>query len=313
MEVTVINRGSAPVKKGAVSLGYHWYYADGLESQWEPGLTVPLPKDLEPGASVKLSVPVRMPDRDGVFILGFDALLNPNVYLSTQMVTAPGDLGLVPVRVVGGRLAFANLEPFYNVDAVSTEANPADGDFDGKGNSLPAESFPPDAVGITAFFNPDPEKDKNGKDLPPYPSGLFSDLSRSARLVSFRFGSDRDGAKNAIACKGQTIPLPAGRDATLHVAAAATGGEARPLTVTVRYKDGTEGKVTARVGDWQRPPDKVDPVATRAFRVRSKDGDRPGFVYVRHVILPLDIRKEVVSVTLPNDEAIKVFAVTLEK
>lgn len=313
MEVTVVNRGTQRWKKGTVSVGYHWYYADGLESEWMPPLTVPLSKDLDPGQSLKVSVPVRMPDREGVFILGFDVLQAPDIFLSTLPVTANGDLGLVPVRVVGGRLAFANLESFFNLDAVSSEGNPGDGDLDGKGFTLPAESFPPDAVGITAYFNPDSDNGKGAKDAPPYPSGLFSDMSRSARLVSFRYGSDRDGAKNAIACKGQTIPLPTGRFATLHLAVTATGGEARPLTVTVKYKDGTEGKTTVTVGDWLRPQEKVDPIAVRAFRRRSKDGDTPGFVLVRHAIVPVDIKKEIVSITLPNDELLKVFAITLEK
>lgn len=312
MEVTVVNRSATKWAKGAYAVGCHWYYPDGIEYQWQPPITTALPKDLGPGEAIKVPVTVRVPDRDGAYVLSFDIIRNPDTFLSSQAVTRVGDTGLIPVRITGGRLTFIDLTRLFNVDAVSTEANPKDGDFDGQGNTFPAESFPPDDYGIAAFFSVGKEG-KPEKITPVYPSGFYADFSHSARLVSFRYGLEADGAKNAVACQGQKIPIPSGKFVSLHLAAAATGGEDRPLTVVLRYKDNTEKSVTVTVADWTRAQGEADPIAVRAFRKRGKDGDTATMVSVRHLIVPVDITKELVSVTLPQDDKIKVFGMTLEK
>ncbi|GAB4460833.1 MAG: hypothetical protein OHK0029_25350 [Armatimonadaceae bacterium] len=310
--VTVTNRSSAPWEKEAVSVGYHWYYPDGIEYEWNPNLTAPLPRTVKPGESVKVNVPVRAPDRDGEYILAFDILRNPDVYLSTLPVTRSGDLALLPVRVNGGRLSFVDLTKVYSLDAIATEQNPGDGNLDGNGSSLPAESFPPDNFGIAAYFSVT-EDGKPASDTPVYPSGHFSNVSKAARMVSFRYGSDADGAKNAVPCNGQTVDVPKGKFATLHLAATATGGEDRKLTLTLRYKDGSTSSAEVMVGDWNRAPGPNEAVAIRTFRKRTKDGDTTAFAGVRHLIVPVDITREIVSVTLPQDEKLKIFAMTLEK
>lgn len=259
-------------------------------------------------------VTVRCPDRDGEYVLAFDVLKEPDTYLSTHPVTRTGDIAVVPMRVVGGRLAFVDLSKLFDTDGVATEQNPGDGDLDGKGFSLPAESFPPDKYGIAAFF----ATDKDGKpvksgEAPAYPSGHFSEGSPTARLTSFRYGMDGDKQNNAVACNGQVIPLPKGKFSGLHFAAAATGGQDRPLSLVIRYKDGTVKRVTPTVGDWSRLPGEADPVAIRTNRKRHKDGDKGSVTIVRHIIVALDVSKEILSVKLPEDKDIKVFAITLEK
>jgi hypothetical protein len=312
IEVTVTNRSQNVWTKDAYSVGYHWYYPDGVEFQWQPAVSTNLPRNLEPGKSVKMAVTVRAPDRDGEYILAFDILRNPDTFLSTLPVTRNGDMGLVPVRVVGGRLTFVELDRYFNADGVANEANPGDGDLDGQGFTLPAESFPPDIFGIAAYFDKTEEGQSN-KESPVYPSGHFSNVSRAARMVSFRYGRNTDGAKNVIVCQGQSIPLPKARFATLHIAAVATGGEDRPLNLTVRFKDGSTKDVTINVADWNRTPGPSDPIALRAFRKRGKETDVPAYVGMRHLIIPLDIKKELVDVVLPKDDKIKIFAMTLER
>jgi hypothetical protein len=117
-----------------------------------------------------------------------------------------------------------------------------------------------------------------------------------------------------VRCEGQTISIPRGGYVGIHVAAAATGGEARPLNLTLKYKDGSTQNVKRAVGDWHTLPFPTgDPVALQVHRSRSKDGDKAQTSLIRHAILPATVTKDLVSITLPKDPALKIFAITLEK
>jgi hypothetical protein len=311
IQVTLINRGSQKWVKGTYSVAYHWYQPDGIEVLWMPPLTTPLTKDIAPGEQVTLPVLVRAPDRSGEYLLTFDMFRAPDVFLSTHPVTPTGDIGLVPIRITDDKQKFLDLSKQFDVDAISTEGKPTDGDFDGKGATLPAESFPPDAFGIAAMLAPNTNKRSRGDD-PLYPSGYFSDISISARQTWFSFGSKEDGKKNAVACKGQVLNT-AGRFFGLHLAAAATGSKDVAAVFTLTYKDGSTEKISRTIGDWNRRPGASDPIAVSASRKRTPQEDIRSFAGIRHVIIPVDVSRELVSVTLPNDPNIKVFAVTLER
>jgi hypothetical protein len=308
-EVTVVNRGTTKWAKGEVLVGAHWYHPDGVEAVWKPLLTAPTAQEVEPGRSVMVSVPVRVPDQDGLYVLAFDAQRGgEGAWLSTRPITGTGDLGLVPLRVRGGRLRFVDLGRWFDTDAVASEEAPGDGDLDGKGATLPAEYFPPDRFGLGAAA---PSADPSA--LPPYPSGYYADVSPTARRISFRYGPQAAGRNNAVAARGQVIPVPGGRYVGLHVAALATGGEDRPLALVLRFKDGTTQPISRAVNVWNRPPAANEPVALLAHRRRTASGDVAGVAALRHVIVPVPVTKELVSVTLPDDPAIKVFAMTLER
>ena len=82
---------------------------------------------------------------------------------------------------------------------MSTDGLRADGDFDGKKHTLPAELFPK-------------QLDVDG--------------------VPFAFGPPQPGAKNILVPSGQTIALPAGKFTRVYVLADAIGGDlASTLTV----------------------------------------------------------------------------------
>jgi hypothetical protein len=308
IEVTLVNRGPAKWAKGELQVGYHWYHPDGVEAIWKGGTSAPITQEVEPGKSVKIRVPVRAPERDGEYVLAFDVTRGADSWLSTQPVTHSGDLGLAYVRVQGERLTFVDLERLYNRDATSPEGAPNDGDLDGKGNTLPGESIPPDSFGLTALAT----GRKNGADIA-YPSGYYADVSPTARLISFRYGPQTRGAKNAVACAGQVVSVPRGRYTGLHLAAAATGGAYRPLRLVLRYKDGSTQALSRAVADWNRRPTDREPVAVLAHRKRTPKGDVAGACALRHIIVPVSVSKELVSVTLADDPAIKVFAMTLER
>lgn len=311
-EVTVVNRGLTKWVKGEFRVGYHWFYPDGVEAVWKGLLSAPIPTEVEPGRSVKVRVPVRAPERDGEYVLAFDLTRGQDTWLSTLPLTRIGDLGLTYVRVRGGRLTFLDLQDRFNLDGMASEAAPGDGDLDGKGGVLPSESFPPDRFGLVAPLPAAPKK----RALPSsaYPSGYYADVSPSARMISFRYGAQAPGAQNAVACAGQVLPVPRGRYVGLHLAALSTAGEDRPLPLVLRYKDGTSEAVTRLVGDWNRPPTDREAVAALAHRKRTRDGDLAGVVCaLRHIIVPVSVGKELISVTLPNDPAVKIFAMTLER
>ncbi|PYS57785.1 MAG: hypothetical protein DMF76_21305 [Acidobacteria bacterium] len=85
----------------------------------------------------------------------------------------------------------------YNLDGISTDANRADGDFDGKKQTLAGELLP-------------------------------SELALNG--VRFKLGSGAPGALNVLVPKGETVALPPGAYNRVYILAAAVGGDA-PATI----------------------------------------------------------------------------------
>lgn len=320
--ITVVNAGPTRWTKGDIRVGYHWFYGDGIEAVWRSPVTVAIDRDVEPGKAVSLTIPVRAPERDGEYVLAFDAVRSGSgdEWLSAQALSgASNDLGLARVRVTGGGLTYVDLGRAFNRDAVAGESAPTDGDMDGAGATLPAEDFPPDAFGLlaaapAALESPTSKKPKNTPPTPAYPSGYYADISPTARRIGFRYGPKTPGAKNAIACEGQTITLPGGRYSGLHLVAAATTGTAdRPLTLVLHYKNGTTETATRTVGALSRPATEREAIAIQTLRKRTPAGDVAQTCALRHLIVPASGAKNLVSVTLPNDPAISLFALTLER
>ncbi len=102
----------------------------------------------------------------------------------------------------------------FNLDGISRNENRADGNFDGKGHTLAAELWPG---------------------------------SLTLDGVAFTLGSGAAGAMNVLVPRGQTLSLPAGRFTTLHVLAAAVGGDVR---TSIGVGDATRALA---VREWQGP------------------------------------------------------------
>jgi alpha-mannosidase len=103
----------------------------------------------------------------------------------------------------------------FNLDGMSTDANRADGDFDGKHQTLASELLPPEL---------------------------------SLDGIQFKLGPGAPGALNVLAPKGETIPIPPGQHNLLYVLAAAVGGDA---TTTIDVGAKTPRQITVR--EWQGP------------------------------------------------------------
>ncbi len=109
----------------------------------------------------------------------------------------------------------------YDTDGVSFDGNRTDGDFDGKGNTYPAELWPSEIA---------------------------------SNDIVFKMGSSADGQKNFISGKGQVINLPEGRFNTVYILAAAASQDSKvefkvdgkPVKVTIPYYSGNIGQWDSR-------------------------------------------------------------------
>jgi alpha-mannosidase len=116
------------------------------------------------------------------------------------------------------RITAAPVELPFNLDGISNDSNRADGDFDGKGQTLAGELLP---------------------------------AALSLDGVSFKFGSTKDGALNVLAPAGQTLQLPEGNYNRAFLLAAAVGGdvstEIAGQRLTIREWQGPVGQWDSRL------------------------------------------------------------------
>jgi alpha-mannosidase len=103
----------------------------------------------------------------------------------------------------------------FSLDGVSTDTNRADGDFDGKKQTLAGELLP---------------------------------LQLMLDGIPFKFGSTAPGSLNVLAPKGEAIPIPPGAYNRVYVLAAAVGGD---VTTTIDVGAKTPQQITVR--EWQGP------------------------------------------------------------
>jgi alpha-mannosidase len=104
----------------------------------------------------------------------------------------------------------------FDVDGVSLDSDRADGDFDGKGRTIPGELLP---------------------------------ATVELEGIEFKLGESRNGAKNVVACKGQQIKLPAGDNNRLYILATAIGGDTAG-DFTLQTRDGKSRITELKVQEW---------------------------------------------------------------
>ena len=131
--------------------------------------------------------------------------------------------------------------------------------------------------------------------------------------VPFQIGPP--DALDIVACKGQTTALPAGQYATLWLLGAAINGSQNGQELTITYTDGTTATFAQNFSDWYQAGRFAG--ETRAvkmpYRNTADAAKDPRTFYAYSYGFPLDSAKTVQSVTLPNNDNIKLLAVTLTK
>jgi predicted alpha-1,2-mannosidase len=180
-----------------------------------------------------------------------------------------------------GRAGFCpqDLANAYGTDGVSTRDS-GQGDFDGTGFGYPAEAMP--GAGLAALGG-----------------------------VAYRFPDTSGTAPNFVTARGQTLPLTRRPYAALDLLVAAHHGPAGG-TATVTYADGGTARVPLVAADWAAGTPSGG--GETAVRADSRYGPRgaPDGVAVRlwHTSLPLDPGREAVSVTLPDQPRLLVYAMS---
>lgn len=182
----------------------------------------------------------------------------------------------------------------FDADVMSTDAKPADGEmFDG--HAYPAEMVPP---------------------------------TIEAGGVTHRLGSGRDGAKNALTARGQSLAVPQGYGAVSLLVAAKT-----PATVRFGDRAVSVGGWYGFIGLWDNRSWAVDPGPNFSNYGDTMNGLAPGwrrneevawfathrhtrsgntyydFPYLYRVTVPVAGGR----LTLPNDPSLRVFAATAVK
>ena len=235
---------------------------------------------------------------------------------------------LAPAPAPATSRAAVALDLPFNLDGVSTDGDWQDGDFDGKGHTLPGELLP-----------------------------------RTLALdgVPYTFGSSAKSTKNVLVPKGQTLALPAGSFDRVYMLAAAVGGDV-PATIgvgtaarqiTVQEWEGAIGQWDSRLKDLSAMREPFVPSSPRGvpsvegevwngmavqwdpqtFAVTHLDQLRPAFlkrdevawigthrharsgnqVYIMSYIFAyaLDLPAGARSVVLPADDRLRIFAVSV--
>jgi len=191
----------------------------------------------------------------------------------------------------------------FDQDIVSTDEDRKDGRIDAAGGTIPAEMLP---------------------------QMITSDG------ITFNLGSTAPGVANAVPCKGQTISLPAGDHTRLHLLAAASEDTSGRFLIDDLPNDLSIQKWTGFVGQWD------DRVWDREFKevdhhCEGKVVDiKPGYIkrdtiawFCTHRHHPergneaykfsylfkygLDLPPGAKSITLPNNEKIKILAMTVAR
>jgi alpha-mannosidase len=133
--------------------------------------------------------------------------------------------------------AMATVTLPFNLDGVSSDTMRADGDFDGKKHTIPAELFP-----------------------------------RSLQVdgVPFAFGPGQPGAKNILVPSGQTITLPPGNFNRVYVLADAIGGDlATAITLGGVTKTWIVREWQGPIGQWWSRLTDIAPSLHEPFAVQN--------------------------------------------
>ncbi|MBS2963113.1 GH92 family glycosyl hydrolase [Actinocrinis puniceicyclus] len=232
------------------------------------------------GGSAGVSVTVVGGATDGVFPVTFKLT-------STAGNVIPAQLSVVVARP-------GDLVPFFTVNAISDDGDPAAANYDGDGWSYSQQA-------LTA-------------------AGLAPGASVTSGGLTYTWPNVAAGTPDAILAAGQTIALDAPAGATrvgFLGSATNAGGSGSQGTVTVAYTDGTTSTATLGYSDWTLGGGGGTPqfgnviVATTPYR-NGGNGKQNISTFIFAQTIPVDGSKTVASITLPgqlNQGAIGVFAI----
>jgi len=310
-KVVLRNRGVRLWDRKKSSIGYHWYHLDGLEMLWN-GITTPFTANIQPGWPVIVSAKVKAPEYDGRYVLVWDTFIDGK-WVSTLPLVRGGDILPVLVEVKGGRLVFVDLSDLFDVVAASPDTDRASGNFDTKGSSFPAEYMPPDANSTLPIQIDSSESKTAIANSRLYPSGykLLNEAVTDGR-ISFLYPDKTVGSKSAVACNGQNVAFEQNKYTALHILGASSEGDTEG-TLLLNYSNGSE-TVKLQMSDWGSGPKHGENIGLMIRHRHTPNGDDASrYCYLYHIIIPLDKSRTLTSINLPQNKAMKVMAITLER
>lgn len=168
----------------------------------------------------------------------------------------------------------------YNQRGITTSSNPTNGNLDGKGNNLAAET-----LSESMFAN-----------YHTYTLGPFSSGNNVLQ-----------GGSNV------NVSLPSGSYAQLYLMGIATNGNQTNQTFTVKYTDGTSTTASISLSDWFAATTQTGEqwASALAYRYDSTGGKQYGPIHVNDYVINLNTSKTVKTLVLPNNSNVKILAVTL--
>jgi hypothetical protein len=298
--VVLLHDGKDSWRKGEAFVVARWYDRDGAETKSETS-RLAIGADTSVGQTVLLEGKVRAPDVCGGYFLCLDMVFSDGRSALAGDEAGRPDFIPYPVRVVGGRFSPVDISANTNVVAATASWTRAAGNFDGTGRSFPSEQIPPD-LGAPAGGC--------------YPCGYYTrqpaGLEAGELRVPFLFPQPREGTGGAVAARGQTLDIEAVEAEAVHLAVASATDE-QEVDFALLYEDGSQEVEVISVPSWVQAPKPGEHAVFTAPYAHRSPADDDTTLYVHHRVLKAAAGKRLKGLRLPDNPAVGVLAVTVER
>ncbi|MDF2632371.1 MAG: Alpha-mannosidase, partial [Caproiciproducens sp.] len=264
------------------------YEADGKDNT---STTITLPSNIKSAKEVNMLEYDDESLNKKITIDGNKLTFNMNKYEITTIAIEldPYENGDADVTLKDAQTDLFN---YYNIDAVSSNEKKDDGNYDGNGDTIPAELWP-DTVTFQG--------------------------------VNFNLGPAKDGYRNMVQANGQKIDLPQGNYKYVYILGAGAGNGDKNGTFTVNQSDNTTVSRNLEFAGWNTNlsgwdrfsnmniyPNVKDQVGHFFTHFHNGSTDRMTvdnylFVYT----IPVDPEKGLDSIQLPKASGMKIAAISV--
>ncbi len=289
VSVTVANAGAHMWKAAESAITSQWYAWDGRTSTSSPTVTS-LSRDVAPGERAVTTASLAAPTMPGPYWVAWRMATSGGEDLSTG---TREDLVVAPVLVRSDSMYMVDLSQFGNLPGIAVDSYRARGDFDRRGDSLPAEWLPPDQTG--------PRE-------PVYPAGYYSPGVQSAG-VPFAYPDVSAGVGTVVGCSGQRIGLGDRGAVRIHLLAASTEGD-QPAVFRIVLQSGEVEETTLVVPGWSSQAAGAEVAAYTPYvrTLTTDDATRQAYLY--H--LSLTPKGRATALELPSAPWARIVAITTE-
>ncbi len=146
----------------------------------------------------------------------------------------------------------------------------------------------------------------------PYVNIVSASLMTILLSMTYVTAAATVSSRTLDAVSDTTIPLPAGKYATLRLLGSAVNGKQPHQNFVVTYTDGTTNTITQSLSDWWGPPQNYtgeSQVLKMPYLVTSTGATMNQVVYVYGYSFAINSAKTVKSLTLPHNRNVRVLAI----